>query len=137
MLDEQRRVWVRIFQDRFAWSDNRTQWVNECNGAWVESSGGRVETSAPEPATPQPGTASHWKCEGRTYGFRKDGEQVWTEITDNGSARFRLKEIARTSEYVEMLDEQRRVWVRIFQDRFAWSDNRTQWVHGCNGAWVR
>ncbi len=111
---------------------------NELSLAWHDDASGAngivvfARDGAAAPPEPAQSTGNRWQCSGKNYGFEKRNGS-WVEFMENGSVRFRLVEVSRNSQYLELLDQGRNVSVRIFSDRFAWSDDRKNWTDECKG----
>lgn len=91
----------------------------------------------PRPA-PYAGQRRHWEgTNGVCFVHDPDGNQ-WQEQDEHGEAFFWFKEHARTTEYIELLDESRDLLIRLYDDRVAVKSNaeKARWSVMRDGKWL-
>lgn len=64
----------------------------------------------------------------------KTSDSAWSE-TRSDRVNYTFAEIARSSEFVELLDSSRGLFVRLYADHMEWRRDGQDWARGQNGAW--
>jgi len=74
----------------------------------------------------------HWLGERATYKNVQPG--IWHEF-QGGRPTYQWKEVARTPEFVEVVDEQRQLWARFFPDVLLTSNDGKSFSSNMRGSW--
>jgi hypothetical protein len=86
---------------------------------------------------PQQDPRQVWAYPGDTGGtFQHTSGNQWVQYR-NRQSPFYYVEVGRTPEYVELLDQQRNLGVRLYPDRLWQSDAGGDWFPNFEGRWVR
>jgi len=75
-----------------------------------------------------------WKAE--TLMFQQVDEKNWMEADATGAPQFKFKEMSRSDEFIELLDEPRSVTIRVYANKSLIKGVGNDWHGHATGRWV-